>query len=173
MHHSQYTGNIIGYSHSYCNFKVRENREKISVNTHNLFRFDFFLLLKGMKTDSQRTRDISIGFKDPTDTNFANIGNQVAFIDTIKHFLQSLGTLAGIMTDEERLTVKKCKMFILRDEVLSKKFNACTDEDQEWVFKYLSTGKSIIPCDMITRFDSLDISPEEGSFFCLTNFTLV
>ena len=66
-----------------------------------------FLLLKGMKTGSQRTRDISIGCKDPTDTNFANIGNQVAFIDTIKYFLQSLGTLADTMTDEERLAVKK------------------------------------------------------------------
>ena len=36
------------------------------------------------------------------------------------------------MTDKERLAVKKeWKKFILRDDVLSKKFNACTDEDQE------------------------------------------
>ena len=42
IHHSYITGNIIGYSHSYCNFKVRQNREKINVVAHNLFRFDFF-----------------------------------------------------------------------------------------------------------------------------------
>ena len=26
IHHSHVTGNIIGYSHSYCNFKMRENK---------------------------------------------------------------------------------------------------------------------------------------------------
>lgn len=43
IHHSPVTGNNIGCSHSYCNFKVRENKEKISVVEYNLFHFDFFL----------------------------------------------------------------------------------------------------------------------------------
>ena len=75
------------------------------------------------------------------------------------------------MTDKERLAVKKgWKKFILRDDVLSKKINACTDEDQEWVLIYLSTRKGVIPYKMITRFDSLNISPEEGSFFLPDQF---
>ena len=54
---------------------------------------------------------------------------------------------------DEKLTIKKqCKNFILRDESLSKKFNLCTEEDQEWVLKYLSTEKGTIPYEMITRF---------------------
>ena len=119
-----------------------------------------------MRAGSWRTRDISIDGKNHTDINFANIGNHVAFIAAMKYFQQSLGTLANAMTDEERLVMKKeCKKFILRDEVLSKKFSACIDEDQEWVLKYISTGKGIIPYEMITSFDSLDISLEEGSFF--------
>ena len=70
------------------------------------------------------------------------------------------------MTDDEKLAIKKgCKKFILRDESLSKIFNLCTDEDQEWVLNYLSTGKGTIPYEMITRYDSSDISPEEGNFF--------
>ena len=70
------------------------------------------------------------------------------------------------MTDDEKLAIKKgCKKFILRDESLSKKFNLCTEEDQEWVLNYLSTGKGTIPHEMITRYDSSDISPEEGNFF--------
>ena len=42
IHHSHINGEIIGYAHSYCNEKVRENKSKIRVITQNLFRFDFF-----------------------------------------------------------------------------------------------------------------------------------
>ena len=35
------------------------------------------------------------------------IKNQVRFIDTVKYFHQSLGSLAGSMTDNERENVKK------------------------------------------------------------------
>ena len=75
------------------------------------------------------------------------------------------------MTDKEKLTVKKeCKKFILRDENLSKNFNACTEEDQEWVLNYLSLGKGTILYEMITRYDSLGISPEEDNFFLPHHF---
>ena len=47
IHHSHISGEIIGYTHSYCKYKVRKNRAKISVLAHNLFRFDFFFLLEG------------------------------------------------------------------------------------------------------------------------------
>ena len=31
IHHFHITGDIIGYSHSFCNLKVRENKNQISV----------------------------------------------------------------------------------------------------------------------------------------------
>ena len=164
-HHSYITGKILGYSHSYCNLNVRKNRDKVSVTASNLFRFDFFFL-KGIRAGSWRTRDISIGGKNAADINFTNIVSQVNFTDTIKYFQQSLGVLASTMSNEERAAVKReCKKFIPKDEALSKKFNLCSEEGQEWVLKYLSTRKGVIPYEMITRFDSLDIIPEEGSFF--------
>ena len=42
IHHSHINGEIIGYTHSYYNKKVRENKSKISIIAHNLFRLDFF-----------------------------------------------------------------------------------------------------------------------------------
>ena len=90
VHHSHITGEIIGYAHTYCNQNLQENYPKITVVVHNLFRFDFFFLLKGLRAGVWRTRDISIGGKNPIDVNFANIGNQVMFLDTIKYFQQSL-----------------------------------------------------------------------------------
>ena len=87
-------------------------------------------------------------------------------IDTIKDFQQSLGTLASNLTDHEKLYIRKeCKKFIKKDPSLARKFNICTKEDQEWILDYLSTDKGTIPYEMITRYDSLDISPEEGKFF--------
>ena len=86
IHHSHITGNILGYAHTFCNEKVRENYYKILVIAHNLFRFDFFFLVKGLRASVWKTRDIVIGGKNPTDINFAYIGNQVQFIDTIKYF---------------------------------------------------------------------------------------
>ena len=105
IHHSHMTRGIFGYCHSYCNFKVRENRDKVREIAHNLFPFDFlllifftisfwFFLLKGIRAGSWRTRDTSIGGRNPTNIHFANIGIQVTFIDTIKYFQQSLGVLA-------------------------------------------------------------------------------
>ena len=47
IHRSHISGEIIGYAYSYCNHKVRGNKTKINVVAHNLFRFDFFFLLKG------------------------------------------------------------------------------------------------------------------------------
>ena len=41
-HHSHITGDIIGYSHTFCNETVRENYYRIPVIAQNLFRFDFF-----------------------------------------------------------------------------------------------------------------------------------
>ena len=44
IHHSHITGEVIGYAHSCCNLKVRENKPKMTVVSHNLFRLDFFFI---------------------------------------------------------------------------------------------------------------------------------
>ena len=90
LHHSHITGEIIGFADSYCNQKIRENYFKIPVVPHNLFRFDFFFLLNGLRSGVWRIIDIKIGGKNPTNINYASIGNQVEFIDTIKYFQQNI-----------------------------------------------------------------------------------
>ena len=50
IHHSHVTGEIKGYANSFCNEKARENYFKIPVIAHNLFRFDFSFLLKGLRS---------------------------------------------------------------------------------------------------------------------------
>ena len=41
LHHSHITGEIKGYSHDFCNWIVRENKDVVSCIAHNFFKFDF------------------------------------------------------------------------------------------------------------------------------------
>ena len=86
LHHSHVTGEIICYSHSYCNQKIKKNYFKIPVVAHNLFRLDFFFLLKGLIAGLWRTKNIKIGGKNPRDRNFVNIGNQFNFLTDLNIF---------------------------------------------------------------------------------------
>ena len=136
IHHSHVTGKIIGFAHEYCNRQTKENYYTIPVFSHNQFRFDFFLFLKGIRPSVWETSDISIGRSNPTDVHFAIIKNQVRFIDTVKYFQQSLGSLTDSMTDIERENVGKiCRRF------LAEKLMFLNDEDEKWVLDYLSSGE--------------------------------
>ena len=96
----------------FCNEKVRENRFKIPVIAHRLFRFDFFLLAKGLRAGVWKTKDIVIGGKNPTDINFASIAQQIQFLDTIKYFQQILGSLARSLTSSAKnATYDESKIF--------------------------------------------------------------
>ena len=59
------------------------------------------------------------------------------------------------------------------DPKANQKLKECSEDNQELVLNYLSSGKDVIPYEMITRFDYLNISPEEGIFLYLTTFTQV
>ena len=85
------------------------------------------------------------------------------FLETIKYFQQSLLSLANSLTDNENKSIQmECLKCISKDESLLRKF---TENDQKWITNYLSSGKGAIPYEMITTFDSLNISPQKGEFF--------
>ena len=84
IHHLQVSGEIIGYAHDFCNRKLKENQKLILVFPHNLFSFDFFFL-KGIRLCVWRTKSLNICGTNLTNVQYANIGNQVKFIDTIKY----------------------------------------------------------------------------------------
>ena len=128
-------------------------------------------MLKRLRASFWRTRDISIGGKNPTNINFANIGDHGAFIDTIKCFQQSLAILASKLTDKEKSAIwKECGKLIRKDKNLCRKFELCSAEDQEYVLGYLSIAKGTIWYEMMTRYDSQDVAPVDEKFFLPYNF---
>ena len=63
------------------------------------------------------------------------------------------------MTDTERKNVRKiCRRF------LGEKLLFLTDEDEKWVLDYLASGKGMIPYQMITNLDDLNIQLEKDFF---------
>ena len=62
----------------------------ISVIAHNLFGFDFFFFLKGIRLIVWKTTNLSIGGSNLTQINYANISEQVKFTHTMKYYQQSL-----------------------------------------------------------------------------------
>ena len=69
------------------------------------------------------------------------------------------GSLADSMTDTERENVRNiCRKF------LAEKWLFLNEEDEKWVLDYLASGKGMIPYQMITDFESLNIRPEKEFF---------
>ena len=48
--HSHVTREIIGHSHDYCNWKLRENKTLVSLIGHNFLGFDIFYMIKGHRS---------------------------------------------------------------------------------------------------------------------------
>ena len=67
-----------------------ENKNQMSVIAHNLFGFDFFFFLKGLRLGVWQTTNLSVGGSNLTNINYANIGEQI------------LTTLTNTMTKEEK-----------------------------------------------------------------------
>ena len=58
----------------------------------------------------------------------------------------------------------ECQKYIMKDDKFSKIFSELSTSDREWVLNYLSCGKGTIQYEMITDFDSLNISPDKDFF---------
>ena len=109
--------------------------------------------------------------KNPSDINFASMGNQIQFVDTIKYFQQSLAALVNSLTEQEKNAIyRECEEFLKNDPKFSKRFLLCSDEEEKWVMNYLLSGKGAIPCELITQDDSLGIATDNGDFLCPYQF---
>lgn len=53
---------------------------------------------------------------------------------------------------------------MIKDEKLSKNFTSLSEAGQEWVLNHLSREKGTIPYELISDFDSLNMSPDKDFF---------
>ena len=93
--------------------KVRETQNQFSCIAHKFFGFDMFFLLKEIRLLVWGTKDLNIGRSGLTSINFASLGPQVKFIDTMKYCLSSLGSFASTLDDVEKMRIEKLTLQFL------------------------------------------------------------
>ena len=170
LHHSHITGQILGYTHDFCNLMVRENKTEVSVIAHNLMKFDAFFVIKGYRAPAWKKKNISMGGTNITNLNFMSIGSEVKFIDSLKYYQTSLANLTSTLTDDEICSGKKLIIqFITTHPYFSKVWPFLADHQKKCVLDIVSGGKGIIPYEMIIDADSLSIKPE-GEFYQESEF---
>ena len=147
VHHSHVSENIIGYAHNFCSGKVKEMRSQpISIFAHNLFMFDFFFVLKGLRLSVWRSKDLNMGGKSIRNMSYASISNQVKFTDTIKFYQEPLHSLAASMEPKEHENIRKSiARFLETYPRYRYKYSTLSFEEKKWVVDYLSGGKGVIP----------------------------
>ena len=81
LHHSHITGKIIGYTHDFCNARVKKNNIEIPIITHNQFSFDLYHFINGYLGSAWCSRELKIRGNNLIHINFSNIGGEIKFID--------------------------------------------------------------------------------------------
>ena len=93
-----------------------------------------------------RTKDLNIGGSRLTNINFANLGSQVKFIDTMKYYLSSLGSLANTLNDIEKICVKKLTLqFLNQHDYFSQIWLLLDFSQKRKVLDIIVSGKGLIP----------------------------
>ena len=106
LYHFHVTGEMLGYTHNFCNLRVRENKIEIPMIAHNFFGFDLYYFIKGYVASAWCWNEIKIGGSSLNHINFGNITGEVKFINSLKYYQKRLGELASTLSDEEQKAVK-------------------------------------------------------------------
>ena len=65
----QVAGQIHYFARDFCNLKVRKNKQKCAVFSHNLFGFHFYFVVKGVRLSIWGIKDFSIAGKTLSSIN--------------------------------------------------------------------------------------------------------
>ena len=66
-------GEILGYAHDFCSWRVRENKTESYCIAHNFWRFDMYFFVRGHRATAWNSKDLNIGGTGLTGINFTNI----------------------------------------------------------------------------------------------------
>ena len=168
--HSHVTGEIHGYSHDFCNWKIRENQLFVPLIGHNILGFDIYYMVKGYRSSVWGTNDFKMGGTNLINVNFAHISTQVKIIDTLKYYQTSLANISSTANEIEKKNIKESVDFFLKKHsFFSNMWIALDRIEKEKILDIISKGKGALPYEKIVNINSLDIIPEKY-FFEYTEF---
>ena len=86
----------------YLYSKSHRKRRLFSLFLNNLFNFNFFFEIKGIRLCVWKTKNLPVWGSNLTNVNYANIGDQVKFINSMKFYHQNLEKLEETVTMSEK-----------------------------------------------------------------------
>ena len=108
----------------------------------------------------------NIGGTNLTSIQYANIGNQIMFINTIKYYQQSLSSLVSSADEKGKEDIRKSMLdFLKKHRYFLEVFDFLTEEEKKWVLSYLFEGKGVTPDKIIKCYTNLEARPEPGMIF--------
>ena len=97
-----------------------------------------------------------------TNVQYANIGNQVKFID----YKQSLSSLVKNASEIEKKNIRaSCLKFIEKNKTYSAICNSLPNNDKNLILDCLCGGKEVIAYEKIKTDQDLESVPENDFFF--------
>ena len=170
LHHSHTTGEILGNCHDFCNWKVRENKNTISLIGHNFLGFDIFYTVKGYRSSCWGTKEFNMGGTNLTNVNFANISDQVKIIDTLKYYQTTLANFASTADEFEKSNIKKnIKQFLENHNYFNQVWKSLKQENRNKILDLIAEGKGVMPYEKVLDAKSLLSKPEQD-FYDHTEF---
>ena len=132
IHHSHVTGITEGYSHGFCNWKVRENKLFVPLIGHNFLGFDIYYMVKGYISSVWETKDFRMGGANLINVNFANVSTQIKIIDTLKYYQTSLANISSTTNKIEKENIAALvEFFIKRHYYFSNIWSMLEQKDKE------------------------------------------
>ena len=156
IHHSHVTGNIHGYSHDFCNWKIRENQLFVLLIGHIFLGFGIYYMVKGYRSSVWGTNDFRMGGTNLVNVNFT----QIKIIDTLKYCQTSLANISSTANKTEKKSItESVEFFVKQHYYFSYIWTALDQTDKERILDIISKGKGALPYEKIVDINSLEIIP--------------
>ena len=106
-----------------------------------------------------------------THVNYGIIDNEIKLIDSLKYYQKTLADLSTTLTPEEkRAAVKVTKQFFNQHYYFSTVWPYLMLKLQEKVLDIVTSGKGVIPYELIVDMKSLLLTPHDEQFWNKTEF---
>lgn len=133
-------GEILGYVHNFCNWRLLENKTEFACFAHSFFSFDMYFLIQGLQATTCNTKDFDIGRTGSSNINLTNINSKSKFVDTLKYY-QETSSIHGDSNWWRKKAIKKItRQFLIRHSYFGPIWKKILPEQKKKVLEITSIG---------------------------------
>ena len=132
----------------------------------HFFGFDIFYYLKTYIPSAWCSKKINIDGANLTHVNYGIIDNEIKLTDSLKYYQKSLADLSSTLTREEKRAAEKVtKQFFNQYYYFSTVWPYLPLKLQEKLLDIVTSGKGIMPYELIVDMKSLLLTSDDEQFW--------